>query len=154
NNVRYATFIVRDPRKVLTLVDKKNEAGKETNARAWRIALDAARMFQCEVRELEGNEKWTARDFAPYKIVCLFELPKPSADLWQPLREFVLKGGGLVIVPGGDELDRDSYNEGGKELLPAGLESLVTTTPNKPVNWTSFRGSHALMAQFQAWSKT
>jgi hypothetical protein len=148
NNVRYATFLVRDKRKVLTLVQQEREA------RFWRAALNTVSPFQCDVRKADAE--LTARDLAPYKVVCLFEVAKPSADLWKTLREFVRTGGGLVIVPGGDEIDREAYNGLGVEegLMPATFESLVPTPANKPIGWTSFSGPHPLMAQFQSWSRT
>jgi hypothetical protein len=148
NNVRYASFLVRDKRKVLTLVQQ------EKDARFWRAALNTVSPFQCDVRKVDAD--LAAGDLAPYKVVCLFEVPKPSAGLWKTLREFVRTGGGLVIVPGGDEMDRASYNGLGVEegLMPATLESVVTTPANKPVGWTSFKGPHPLMTQFQVWSRT
>jgi Aerotolerance regulator N-terminal len=155
NNARYATFAIRNKRKVLTLVSNKAEQGELT--RAWRIALDnAPGMFEADVRRLEDAEKLTTNELKAYKIVCLFETGNPS-ELWPRLGEYVNNGGSLLIIPGGRELqkEREDFNTGGAKVLPATLKELIEVPDNDPGKpWAGYPTSHPITAALDKWSKT
>jgi hypothetical protein len=165
NNVRFATFLVREDgrrqgRRLLTLAEDP------AAARGWKTAFesvtDPARGFRCEVRRVASAGRLTAKDLAPYAVVCLFQATQPPAPLWDALRDYVREGGGLVVVPAGEELDKDDllkgFNEDGvsRGLLPARLRGLRTVPADQDgPRWSSFAAnSHALMAPFREWALT
>jgi hypothetical protein len=153
NNSRFATFLVREPHKLLTVADRP------ADAHLWKTALDVLGAFKCDVRTPEEAEKLTDKELAGYRVACLFQVARPSPLLWDRLRGLVQAGGGLVLVPGGDEFSpsREDYNaEGTKRgLLPARFESLVRVPAGRPeVAWSGFNAQHPLTAPFQEWTRT
>ncbi len=163
NNVRHASFLVRRSRRLLTLVDDEAAKKKETIklaedrkvevpsiARLWFVSHVAARSFACEVRPL--SDTITAKQLSEYPVVCLFETARVSPEWWKKLADYVRAGGGLAIVPGGDEMvaDVSDFNTGGFDkagLLPAPLAKL-TGAGTKPTYWGRFTREHPLMAPF------
>ncbi len=161
NNSRYATFAIRNRRKVLTLIPNKTD--RPDLARVWAKALTyAPGMFEADVRTLEDAGKLGLKELQAYKVVCLFEAAPPPA-LWSQLAAYVHGGGGLVIVPGGPNMakDRDAFNEGGKAVLPATLENWIVVPekndkgdPQPGVPWAGYAGGHPITAALDKWSKT
>jgi hypothetical protein len=127
NNSRFATFLVREPRRVLVLTDNTEQA------EYFRKAL-VANGFTPEVK--------SPGDFANlnlnrYQAIFLFNLSLPKEELWKDLdKEYVQKGGGLGIIPGGAEINLDAYNKGpAQNLMPGKLNKIVhlkkTVSPKK-----------------------
>ncbi|MBM4073093.1 MAG: VWA domain-containing protein [Planctomycetes bacterium] len=115
NNVRYATFAVREPRRVLILADDREQA------KYFSQALSALR-YTNVVKS--GAIKQT--DLEPYQAVYLFEMAKPEAALWKTLADFVARGGGLGIIPGGKETQVASYNDAAASaVMPARLAKII-----------------------------
>jgi hypothetical protein len=146
NNVRHATFLVREPRKILTLADDPADAER------WARALEVTGAFRCEVRKPPADAAALPPDYwKAYKVVCLFQVARPSDDLLRRLEDFVRSGGGLVLVPGGEEVQLDAYNQdaAARGLLPAAFERLVTV-PDKERGklWSPFRDDNAVTAYF------
>jgi hypothetical protein len=160
NNVQYQTFVVREKRKVLTIADRPAAPrGSPGSPRIWQIALNnAPGLFESAVKSTAEAENLTPNELSAYKLVCLFEVAKPSPGLWQKLEGFVRKGGGLVIVPGGEEMQEalEEFNKNGTAvgLLPGTLRELITA-PGKGegVPWAPFGGRHPLTAPFREWSR-
>jgi hypothetical protein len=152
NNTRQATFLVKGGRKLLTLVEKHDRQ----KTRVWEAAHEANRSFACEVRTFDEADKLTAKELATYPVIALFETANVPASWWMKLAAHVRAGGGLAIVPGGEEvLDSvGSFNKDGAALLPAPLVKLASTPPDKPAVWAPFSGSHPLIAPFVAWSRS
>jgi hypothetical protein len=151
NNARQATLLVRGGRKLLTLVNTRDER----RSRIWEAAHAATRHFSCEVRTFDEASKLTPRELAGYAVVALLQPTTVPTDWWPRLTAYVRSGGGLAIVPAGEELQptREEFNKAGlsAELLPAPLERLVDAPADKPVVWDRFSGTHPLMAPFAAW---
>ncbi len=109
NNQIFATFRIRQPKRVLLLADDPKKP--DFFARALRFVG-----YQSEVKTVDAlpSLKWT-----DYDAVYLFELASPSADLWQAADAFLQKGGGIAIVPGRDEMKPAAYNQpAAQALLP------------------------------------
>jgi hypothetical protein len=163
NNSRYATFAVRNRRKVLTLVPDK--ADRPDLARVWRTALFwAPGMFEADVRTLEEADKLNPNELRSYKIVCLFETGTLSEPLWKQLASYVDQGGSLIIVPGGKEAvkSREEFNRdlAAAKVLPATLEKLIIL-PEKMSGdlqrgrpWAGYSGSDPITAALLKWSRT
>jgi uncharacterized membrane protein len=162
DNIRFATFQVRDDpkrqgRRVLTLADD------EKAARIWRAALEAYAIshpdtgFHCDLRMAADAAKLGAKELKPYHLVCLFQNVKPlPPKFWTDLAEYVRDGGGLVIVPPGEELTADQiarWNADAEtaQLLPARLQAIADAKDHTPVNWAEFSKSHPLTRPFYEW---
>ncbi len=145
NNARHATFLVRGSRKLLTLVAK--DADK---ARVWQAALAATHSFDCEVTTLEKGYKLTDKELANYPVIALFQVSDIPPAWVNRLVAWVRNGGALAIIPGGEEMSQKEFNENLDAFLPARLDKLASTLPQKPVFWDRFSGEHPLMAPFLA----
>lgn len=115
NNVRYATFAVRKPRRVLILADERDQA------KQFSQALSALRFTN-----IINTGAIKETDLDAYQAVYLFEKAKPDAALWKTLADFVARGGGLGIVPGGKETQAAFYNDAAASaVMPAKLSKII-----------------------------
>src|SRR5262249_46084500 len=89
NNALFATCEVRGGRKVLILTDKPGDAG------IFKLALDTAKAFRCDVRQASEAFQLGPDDLAGYQAVCLLNVARPSQNLWKMLAKYVRNGGGL-----------------------------------------------------------
>jgi hypothetical protein len=131
DNVYYVTFTIREPRRVLILSDAPPRAGP------WQQAIEARpeACFRCRVLSPEGVAGWKASDWAAYQVVYLLAVARPSVALWQALRTFAEQGGGVGILPAGEELDLSAYNNvAAQQLLPGKLVRIVSL-PEPGVTW-------------------
>lgn len=144
----FATFEVQGPRQVLTVTDNV------ADARIWKLALGAQDAFQCDVKTpAEFRQSLFPKELAKYKAVCLLNVAKPDAEIWDRLLVYVQAGGGLAIIPGGDDLDVTAYqSEAARKLMPARLVKVVAA--DKPgAIWSSHTYRHPVIAPFGEWSK-
>lgn len=160
NNTRFATFVVRRPRKVLVVAEDADAARNVTIAlRAVGIERPA-QAFAVDVKKPAEVEALSQEALGEYRVVCLFQVTRPTRALWQELARFVQSGGGLVLVPGGEEMspaNRQAYNEEGKRvnLLPAELGEIIRVPEGKSgVAWAEFRGGHPITKPFREWQRT
>jgi hypothetical protein len=148
NNTRYATFQTRPRRSVLTLVDSSTPVKKVGPWTPWQLSIEEVKAFSCEVKSLQEAEQLDAKQLAAYPAVCLFQAA-PSAALWSKLAAHVARGGGLVIVPGGQEIAAADFNRSGAALLPSRLEKVVEVSAEKPaIPWSPWKGQHPITAFF------
>jgi Aerotolerance regulator N-terminal len=162
DNIRFATFQVRDDpkrqgRQILTLADDPKAA------HIWQVALNVygrdspTNGFQCEVRPASEAANFGLKELQLYRVVCLFQtakrLPEP---FWKALANYVRGGGGLVIVPPGEELSGAQIAAWNKDaetakLLPARLKEIATAREDQPVYWSDFDANHPLTKPFHQW---
>lgn len=152
NNACFATFLTRERRKVLTLVTDKPSATGPTPWRAWQTALKVGELFDCDIRPVAEADKLDDKELRGYAVVCLFQIV-PSEGVWQKLARYVRGGGGLVLVPGGDEMLRQlrQYNDEGTKagLLPGTFERIQTNPPDRSrIPWSKFQVQHPIPAFF------
>ena len=163
NDVRYATFLVRRGRKLLTIVgdeEMKKQARSEGRpfpsvAWIWDAALGSKRSFAVEYRSADGRRTTRCDEAARIPRRLSVSAHRRAGCPVAELSDYVKAGGGLAIVPAGDELTQlKAFNDGGTRagLLPAALENLVSAKP--PVVWEPFSGDHPLLKPFVEWSKT
>jgi hypothetical protein len=155
NNIGYATFAVREGRRVLVVADDPRDA------RLWADALNADPAFLAVVKSTkEAEEDVVAlRDYA---VVCLLDAEKPTR-LWAKLVKYVSDGGRLAVVPGGDgwKPDLAAYNDDGdaRELLPGRLEKVVEVSTENNVDgyWSELlpnsTAQHPFLEKFHQWHK-
>jgi hypothetical protein len=135
---------------VLALADKPRDA------RLWKLALNTARAFQCDVEPVAQAGALDPNVLvAKYKAVCLIDVAEPDRAVWAMLEAYVQKGGSLAIVPGGPELKPDAYNKepAAQRLLPAQLGHVVTAAKEAGVPWSDSGPPHLLLAPFRQWKR-
>lgn len=150
DNVRYATVLVREPRKILVLCDEP------ADVKVWRAAIDNQKLYQCDVKSVGDRaamNSLTPAELATYSAVCLVSVASPGRELWEKLEKYVSDGGGLAVAPGGAELDRDDYakeDSVARRILPG--ELLQFETNKAGVGMTDYQYQHRLLAKFREWS--
>jgi hypothetical protein len=155
NNALFATFEVRGGRKLLVLADEPSDAAY------WKLALESTGAFRCDVRTPVEVRDASPKEWNVYKAICLLNVAHPDHGLWEKLASYVQEGGGLAVVPGGQELNRDSYNNDGaaQRLLPGLLVKVVEAPAkdargqeSKGANWQEASYKHPIMAPFREWA--
>ncbi len=145
NNVRYATVLVREPRKVLVL------CGEPRDADLWSKALKG--QYLCDVKSVNDPAAMIGLDrkeLATYRAICLISVPNPTESLWTELDAYVRNGGGLAVALGGVNTDKEGYNrDAARGLLPAELETFEANRAG--VGLTDFQFQHRLIAPFREW---
>jgi hypothetical protein len=167
NDTRSATFLVRNRRTVLTIADDPKAAQnwhnvfaaieKSASERGEPRPLHAT--FKCEVVSTESTKDWQA--VPDSAIVCLYQTRNPPQKLWGMLHDYVSRGGKLIIVPGGDEVQDDDvakFNSDGvkAELLPAKLVRFRDVSGPKKDGKAllkDFDRKHPLTAPFEGWRR-
>jgi hypothetical protein len=150
DDVRYATVEVRSGRRVLAISDDPKK-----DARIWRLALDTAREFRCDVLPTTQTANLDVKDLlAKYRAVCLIDVNRPDAGLWAMLEAYVQKGGQLAVVPGAD-LVPAAYNKdpAARRLLPAEFRALLDAPTAEGVPWTEGGPPHHFLEPFREWRK-
>jgi hypothetical protein len=148
NNSRWATFEVRGLRQVLTLVDDVQ------NAAIWKLALESFGVFRCVVKTADDPvvRGMSPRDMAAYSAICLLGVARPSAELWRVLNAYVREGGGLAIVPGGNEMVKGAYElDEARKLMPGELVGVIPSETDAGSIWDAKTYSHPVMAAFKDW---
>jgi hypothetical protein len=150
NDIRYATFLVRGSRKVLTIIDRRQSESQDP---IWALALRAGRAFDSEVKLTSEAARLSPKELAGYRAICLLGVANPSEELWETLKQYVDQGGGLAIIPGGAEVDRTAYNNPkAQAVLPAKLDKPVPAPEKPPLTWNWAEAKkHPLMTPFLEW---
>jgi hypothetical protein len=149
NNARFVTFEVRKPRKVLVICDERRDA------EIWRKAVDFQGLYVCDVKSTTdpGFSGLGPSDLTAYEAVCLISVSRPGQagrDLWEKLEQYVQRGGGVLVIPGGEGLDQGDYgkpNSAASRLLPGQFVSLETDTNG--LKWSELDFRHPLIAPFR-----
>jgi hypothetical protein len=179
DDVRYLTFRVREPRKVLLIADAPTGLGGMAGGMAmlgkvadstvvWRVSLEATTWYSCDIRTTEEVNAWRdAKDeklpdgekWGQYEAIVLAGLVAPKQEFWDLLFNLVDRNGGKIIVsPGGDEMLDDpmkpprGYDY--KKLLPGVFTERIDLDRTKEgVRWTwdELNFNHPLLAHFQPW---
>lgn len=165
DNERYFTFRVAEPRKVLAITDDPGDPanGNYGDAHFWRLAVNAAHEFGCEVVKSDA-----VPDLAQFEAVTLLSAARPDAILWDKLQKYVEAGGKLIVAPPGDDrLVLDAYNgESASKVLPGQFKDKpvdVTQLPEgnprrRGVAWSVLTRNdvdselqHPMLAPIKAW---
>jgi hypothetical protein len=146
NNALFGTFEIRGGRKVLILVDHKDDAA------ILERALLSIRGFTYEVRKLHDAQRLSPLDdLNQYQAICLLNVARPDNDLWERLSRYVANGGGLAIMPG--DLETSYYNNApAQQLLPGTLVQVVEAKTEPGAIWLETSFQHPIMAPFREWN--
>jgi hypothetical protein len=149
NNNRAVTLAVRAPREVLVIADDL------ALAKNWKDALDEVRAFQAVlVTPKQAIDKRPDQ----YHAICLFSVTKPDRDLWNYLKDYVQKGGGLTIIPPAQNADaadlRPAYNaKEAQDIMPARLAAIAQPGDSGAGHWNfeTMTFQHAMLEPFRDW---
>lgn len=147
DNDWYLTFRVREPRRVLTLVNPPEASlltggmvahtQAEQQVTLWKTFLDAHGLYTCDVRATTPYEL-SQINWSQYEAVALLGVRSPSDTLWRQLKTYVEQGGHLIVAPAGPEMDIAAYQTpAALAVLPKKFLSwkmIPETQP--PVSWT------------------
>ncbi len=143
NNQRFATFSVAEKQRVLVLADDP------AKAKGWTWALEDVG-FASEAKAPGAKIAWN-----DYQAVYLVGVAQPDDKLWQTLAEYVKQGGGLAVVPAGDDLLPDAYaSPAAQALMPAAFVAKVSSKQAVGTAWNwqpSGIYQHPMMRPFQKW---
>src|SRR5262249_40621130 len=92
---------------------------------------------------------------APFQAVCLLDVAQPDRNLWDMLESYLQGGGGVLVLPGGSELQRDDYNaEAAQRLLPGRLTKILDapTVDGVEWSWENATYQHPMMKSFREWN--
>jgi hypothetical protein len=165
DNSRFLSFRIAEPRKILTIADKPDEAT------LWNRAHVRVTQFDDTVAK---PEEVKAGDLFQYEVVTLFGVAQPSLPtpdpLWAKLQKYVEGGGKLVIIPGDRDRVTDDYDptkpKGAPLLMPGKLTEIVNTrgfdppadpkAPDRREGTTWFMDderilNHPMLAPFREW---
>ncbi len=150
---RFLTFEIREARKVLVIADDPRQVD------AWTAAVGETGEFECKTIPTREVANLGKQDLRKYQAVCLIDVARPDNNLWELLARYVQDGGGLAVIPGGDELDnadgKKAYNEDAtaKKLLPGRLLGIIKTAPQPGalLDWQPSSYQHPLLKPFKKW---
>jgi hypothetical protein len=150
NNTRYLTFAIRQPRHILVVSDNPAKAER------WQDAHEALRgLAEFRVKRITPKECLQAelRGLNGYQAVYLFDVADPQPELWGLLKRYVEGGGGLGVVPGGEEMKPDAYNsDAARALLPGQLQRIQTVNESAGRwNFEQIPYQHPMMARYREW---
>ena len=171
DNIRYLTFRIREPRKILLVADAtpvlfaigggSAAIGKvhETTV-LLRRALEATTFYACDIVTTHEFLTWKPAQIGQFEAVAFVGLVDPSEELWEKATAYVEGGGGqLIVMPGADEMlasGRDKPPPGYQnKLLPGLFKKWIELDRKKPgITWTwDALKAHGLLNDFKEWQK-
>ena len=149
DDVRYFTIAVRQPRRVLVVSDRRDEAA------AWMEAIAPSELQRSgrapyEIEWMSATNLADA-DLAKFAAISLINVRTPSEDVWRKLARYVEEGGGLAVLLGmsnNDEPLPSVYYDvaPAQEILPA---RLLASLDFRPAAYLDVRNlSHPLLRKF------
>ena len=155
NNTSFATFLTRERRKVLTVVDATRRQGPASFVES--LANGDEGRGVVPVRDSPGGRRRRnsmTRSCAATPPCACFRSCR-ARSLWQKLARYVRGGGGLVLVPGGEEMRPQEFaiqrrgNES-RTACPASSSKIETNPPDSPlIRWSGFQVKHAIPMFFE-----
>jgi hypothetical protein len=162
DNEKFITFRVREPRRVLALVDMPTgsfltRAARlvglaSGNATLWKDFLDARGWYACEVRPVDEAGEI---DFTRYEEITLLDVARPTGALWEKLKSYLDTGGNVIVAPPPPG-DADSIAAYQTEKATAVLPLKYTRWYQKPAGeadiawaWQALNPNRPLLAKFR-----
>lgn len=162
DNERFITFRVREPRNVLALVDPPRESlltgglgilgTSQGHAKLWKDALDSVGWYNCEVRPVPPDDDINRIDWTKYEQITLLGVTRPTTAIWRELEQFARRGGHLIVVPGGPEMDVAAYQtDAAGDVLPKTFTSWYAMPKDQTMTWAwgSLSSQRPLLAVFR-----
>ncbi|WP_020473804.1 BatA domain-containing protein [Zavarzinella formosa] len=163
DNEKFITFRVREPRKVLAIMDIAPPSGFLGRALAmagqpttglvlWKTALESVGWYTVDLRSLDDLMTGRA-DINKYELTTLLGVPQMTDGAWNRLAEYVSQGGRLIVSPGGPTMDVATYHtEAAGKVLPRRFDHWVDIPNDKPgITWTwnALSAQRPFLSQFR-----
>jgi len=170
DDIRYLTFRIREPRRVLLVADANPVLGSiagslgmvgrmiDTTA-LWRIALESTGWYECEIKSARDFLELKPAQSGQFEAIVFTGLIGPTGDVWDKATAYVEGGGKLVVAPGGEELLQNESTRPpagyDNKLLPGTVKKWVDLDRTRPgVSWTwDALKAHPLLNDFREWTK-
>jgi Aerotolerance regulator N-terminal len=162
DNEKFVTFRVREPRRVLALVDMpsgsflsrvtRNLGLSVGPAKVWKEALDAKGWYACDVRPATESE---SIDFNLYEEITLLDVAKPTTGLWEKLSAYLDRGGNVIVTPPLPAIaDVAAYQTtAAMAVLPQKFIGWTEALPNEsreiPWLWRALNANRPLLSKFR-----
>jgi hypothetical protein len=142
NNRRFVTFKIQEKPKILVLAD--DLASSKRIARSLEDLLYA----------VDHKTPKDAGNLGAYQAVFLVSVATPDDALWQSLKSFVDAGGGLAVVPGGDEMQPKAYrSDEAKKVLPGEYVGVIESKQGAVWDVLQSNLTHSFLQPFRAWAQ-
>jgi hypothetical protein len=148
NNHRFATFLVREPKKVLVVSDRAVPSDDLL------VRGLAALGYHNEVKRVDEIEKSIPTGF---DAIYLYAAGSPSDAIWEKLADFVRGGGSLAIIPGGTEMQAAAYRtDTARRVMPGDWKAIIALKKDQETGWSwrpesIFR--HPILKPFDGWRR-
>ncbi len=167
DDIRYLTFRVREPRKVLAVADAPLGLGAlggglatirqiYSAAGQWRRSLESQGWYSCDFTTTRAFVETKPANLAPYEAIVFAGFINPSNKVWENANSYVESGGKLIVVPGAEELLTDGSGKPppgyDNKLLPGLLKTWIKTGRDTPVTWAwDALKAHPLLIDIKQW---
>ena len=147
DDVRYFSFEIQPPRRVLVVSDRRLDAEFVVQALdPSELRAGRDRPFQVDRATADQLGERLRSNPASYACIFLLNVRQLGDDAWSKLNLYVRQGGGLVIAPG-DRADPASYNgPGASQVVPATLEKPIR--PADPLVFGKLDPDHPLFRRY------
>ncbi len=140
NDQRFVTFRIKERPKVLVLADDL----KATKRFAWAL--------EDLLHDVDHKTPQDASDLGRYQAVFLVSVAGPSDKLWQMLKAYLDVGGGLAVIPGGEELQPDAYNSpDAQKVLPGKIGARIESKQGATWDLMNSDMQHSFMQPYRTW---
>ncbi len=141
NNRRFASFGIRQARKILVLTDDPDGVQSKNPEEVkipFTLPIDdyGKGRFRCVVQKGDQLGLIGPEELLGYEAIYLINLSKIPINFWNALQQYVEQGGSLGVIPGDQGVDGESYqNKIALSLLPGKFASIQKEEPGLVWNW-------------------
>lgn len=162
DNEKYLTFRVREPRRVLAIVDSPLDGfivgglgvpGRtQAKAMLFKTALDATGWYTADVHSIDDVIA-NRVDITKYELTALLGVSVMSDPVWQKLHDYVTQGGHLIVAPAGAAMDVATYRTTtANTVLPRRFERWQPIPADQPAitwTWNALSNQRPLLNEFR-----
>lgn len=145
NDKAWFTFQIRSGKSVLTIAQDPRDAF------LWQSALRYSG-FSSSLVSVDDSDGLTLGALSKHDVVALHELRDPSPELWTTLQQYIKQGGGVLIVPPGEDARLQAYQSPeAKAVMPGELKRIVEPADPVQWNWDDANREHPVLRSFFRW---
>ncbi|MFN0198052.1 MAG: BatA domain-containing protein [Planctomycetaceae bacterium] len=146
DDLAYFTVDVAPPLEVLVIAPREGEATLWMQALAPSDLIKQKKnRYRCTYR---APGLLTAEELRKFGVVCLLNVPEPSAESWGALSTYVQAGGGLFVSLGSDKINPVSYqSQTALEVLPGKVLAFLRFTPPSTLDLQNLQ--HPMLSMYQ-----
>jgi Aerotolerance regulator N-terminal len=167
DNERTITFRVREPRRVLAIIDPPPSmllGGGLTGwlaprqvAFTWKTAVESRGWYLCDVKTTD-DVQLNRIDWTQYELVTLLGLKAPGDLLWARIEEYTRGGGQTIVVPADKGMSVANYqSDAAGKVLPRKFTNWVDVPVARDgVTWTwnALNPQRPLLLPFRKYKET